>query len=383
MDAKLLPRVNWMTESTFGDAILPVFNGEIEIGIAAVSEAPLAEDQRIKVFKDNSSNTFDNLLRLNKADIMARHVVTDYTANVVATAKALTIVSGLAAESSEVTEVEEDIEKLPEVSVTADDTSKAMGGLVLGAINHYTSNHTTTGRTLNAATKKYMNTIGFAIKNDHDSSVATRLFYEMAHPASKRILAAVFLNVDAMISDDEKEIYKDLMKLKIDRFLSLRSTGLPAGTRKLGFIYLATKKLTELGIADYFPYREDLKRALNDHRNAWHAKSRAHVGARYYGHIDDAIKIDQNQYEDVFNSLAQLVTTVYPDSALARTPSAQAVTADQVAPSWQAICESGKKVLRKEYALEEVEEKIRATLNIAIDKAVDDFSAQLLDLLKL
>lgn len=284
------------------DYLGKIFNGSITIGLSALTDPGLRKEKYIKVKKDDTD--FNTVYHLNVEDTgtgwneTARHLS--------AVCRAVTVSNDLLDDSKEIVEVEEEVDIDNGQEVTQTDLEKATILLTAASINHYNSNHATTGNKLPKYASQMVKQFGVQADN------VTEWFYHATHPVSKwKMLKSVG-------NKTVKRVDGKMKNVSLDKALKIRSTGLPAGCRKLGVIKTAVESMVANGVAAILESPQGVIDAMVDYQTAMQAGTQCHVAARYYGH--DKQLVSQDKHEEAYKQCVAYLVAFSPNISILNSP---------------------------------------------------------------
>ena len=206
------------------------------------------------------------------------------------------------------------------------------GSLVcaMGAINHYSINHTTGQGRLQGFGLKTARILSLPYSNERSAAAedtrkkTTSLLYAAAHPMSKRnmlyVLDDTVINLKAAWVPGIPRPAQGCA----DQFLSMRIGGVPAGVRKIYVALEACRKIANSGLLCTMPGATVVRKMNEDMKVVKESSVSCHVGATYYlrGSGAEPVKVDQNkdEYRTILLCAGAYLHIVAPGSTLAQSP---------------------------------------------------------------
>lgn len=222
----------------------------------------------------------------------------------------------------------------------------------MGAVNHYSINHTTGQGKLQGFALKVAKVLGIEYPSDRTASAAEKrkqasdMIYAAAHPVSKRNMLFTLDPSIPSLSATWAPGAPRPANGGADEFLSVRTGGVPAGARKVYVTMEACKRIASNGLLVVMPGVKSVKKMASTLREVNTKGCASHVGAAYYlRHTAvQPHKVDQNR--DSFHRIqvcaGAYLSIIAPGSTLAGSP-AFAGTEDEARAEfgdWVAECQA-------------------------------------------
>ena len=228
------------------------------------------------------------------------------------------------------------------------------GSLVcaMGAISHFTINHTTGQGKLQGFTLKVAKVLKLGYPTEHMSAAEERrknitvMLYAAAHPVAKRNMLYVLDRAMPCLSAVWAPGIPRPAHVGADEFLKVQVGGVPAGARKIYVALEACKHIAANGLLCAMPGIAAIAQMNAVMARVKGAGVAAYVGASYYLHNTDirSLRVDQNrdEFHDVIICAGAYLEIVAPGCTLAASPAFANVRDEANAEfgEWVAECQA-------------------------------------------
>jgi len=223
--------------------------------------------------------------------------------------------------------------------------SFALTFVVIRAINHFSTNHCTTGNRLQPAVLKMItqqsgHEIAWGVTN---AGAITDLMYWAMHPADERIVWNRLFNTAIVGRGEYPSNARGLPRLVLDDWLNIRRRCLPAGTHVLSLCAAAYNEVCTSGLAAAFPNNNAMVDCLGAIRAVKAAPLSYHPGAVYYG--KEPAGFDAAPYKAILPNLAHFLQIKGIGASLLMAPAMRDALQQAPDAAWAAIVQASTRAI--------------------------------------